>query len=109
MDAENRRQRWLALALLLLVLGGVYGLLLHPLWVQPLRTMAGELEQTRQRQARVQAELAQAPAVAAAPAEAKTPAVGELVTPAGNKAAMKEIIAKRKTESDAAKAKAAGG
>ena len=52
---------------------------------------------------------AAAPAVAAAPAEAKTPAVGELVTPAGNTAAMKEIIAKRKTESDAAKAKAAGG
>ena len=71
MDAENRRQRWLALALLLLVLGGVYGLLLHPLWVQPLRTMAGELEQTRQRQARVQAELAQAPAVAAALAQAQ--------------------------------------
>ena len=71
MDAENRRQRWLALALLLLVLGAIYGLLLHPLWVQPLRTMAGELEQTRQRQARVQAELAQAPAVAAALAQAQ--------------------------------------
>ncbi len=52
---------------------------------------------------------AQAPAAPAAPAEAKTPAVGEAFTPAGNEAAMKEIIAKHKAESDAAKAKAAGG
>lgn len=50
-----------------------------------------------------------AAAAPAAPAEAKTPAVGEAFTPAGNKAAMKEIIAKHKAESDAAKAKAAGG
>ena len=66
MDAENRHQRWLALGLLLLVLAAVYGLLLHPFWVQPLAGLDDELEQSQQRQARVQAELAQAPAVAAA-------------------------------------------
>ncbi|MBP9219671.1 MAG: hypothetical protein KBD39_09035 [Sterolibacterium sp.] len=57
------------------------------------------------------------PAAAPAPAAASTapavavvkgPAVGELVTPAGDAAAMKEIIAKAKVDSDAAKAKAAG-
>ncbi len=49
------------------------------------------------------------PAAPAAPAQVKAPAVGEVVTPAGNDASMKEIIAKAKVDSDAAKAKAAGG
>ncbi|KRG76010.1 general secretion pathway protein GspM [Stenotrophomonas ginsengisoli] len=66
MDADLRRQRWLALGLLLLVLGAIYALLLHPLWVQPMRELDSELAQSQQRQARVQAELAQGPAVAAA-------------------------------------------
>ena len=37
----------------------------------------------------------------------KAPAVGELVTPANDAAALREIIAQHKAESDAAKAKAA--
>jgi general secretion pathway protein M len=66
MDAENRHQRWLALGLLLLVLAAIYGLLLHPLWVQPMAELDDELAQSQQRQARVVAELSQASAVASA-------------------------------------------
>ncbi|MBV2234630.1 MAG: hypothetical protein KUL75_03695 [Sterolibacterium sp.] len=39
----------------------------------------------------------------------KAPAVGELVTPANDAAALRELIAQSKAESDAAKAKAAAG
>lgn len=53
---------------------------------------------------------AAAPVATVAPATdtVKGPAVGELVTPAGNAASMKEVIAKAKVDSDAAKAKAVG-
>lgn len=71
MDAESRHQRWLALGLLLLVVAAVYGLLVHPLWVKPLAELGSELEQSQQRQVRVAAELAQAPAVARALAQAQ--------------------------------------
>ena len=71
MDADLRRQRWLALGLLVLAVVALYGLLLHPLWVQPLRALDAERVQSQQRQARVQAELAQAPAVAAALEQAR--------------------------------------
>ena len=76
MAVENRQQRWLALLLLLLLLSAIYALLLHPLWVQPLRALDAELEQTRQRQARVEAEVVQAPAVAMALAEAQQQLAG---------------------------------
>lgn len=50
-----------------------------------------------------------AAAPAAAPAAGKSSVAGELVTPQSDKAAMKEIIAKAKVDSDAAKAKSAAG
>lgn len=59
------RDRLLALGLLLLVLGLLYALVVHPLWTVPLRAQQAELAQVHERQARVAAELAQAPAVAA--------------------------------------------
>lgn len=60
------RDRLLALGLLLLVLGSVYALAIHPLWTAPLLKLEGELAQVRERQARISAELQQAAHVAGA-------------------------------------------
>lgn len=71
MRVDPARDRWLALALLLGVLGLVYGLLVHPLWVRPLAALDQELAAVQERQARVQAELSQRDAIAARLAQAR--------------------------------------
>lgn len=60
------REQALAVGLLLLVLGLLYGLLVHPLWVRPLADEAKRIDALQQRQARAQAQIAQAPQVQAA-------------------------------------------
>lgn len=57
------RDRWLALALLLAVLGLVYLLVLHPLFTVPLRAADARIEELRGRDARVRGLLRQAPAI----------------------------------------------
>lgn len=71
MRVDPSRDRWLALALLLAVLGLVYGLLVHPLWVRPLHALDQELASVIERQARVQAELSQRGAIAERLAQAR--------------------------------------
>lgn len=61
--ARPERDRWLALALLLGVLALVYALLLHPLWVQPMQEVQSRIEGLRERDARMRALLAEAPAI----------------------------------------------
>lgn len=60
-----RRDRWLALALLLATLGLGYLLLVHPWWTQPMRAVDAEIDSLREREVRVHSQLRQAPAVAA--------------------------------------------
>ena len=65
------RDRLLALGLLLGVLAAVHVLVLHPLWVAPMLALEDELVQLRERQGRVEAELAQAPVIAERLAQAQ--------------------------------------
>lgn len=65
------RDRLLALGLLLGVLAAVHVLVLHPLWVAPMLALEEELVQVRERQGRVEAELAQAPVIAERLAQAQ--------------------------------------
>ncbi|WP_425604596.1 type II secretion system protein GspM [Stenotrophomonas pavanii] len=58
-----RRDRWLALALLLAVLGVAYLLLVHPWFTQPLRAIDADVAALREREARVQAQLQQRPQI----------------------------------------------
>ncbi|WP_425508387.1 type II secretion system protein GspM [Stenotrophomonas sepilia] len=58
-----RRDRWLALALLLAVLGLAYLLLVHPWFTQPLRAIDADVAALRERQSRVQAQLQQQPQI----------------------------------------------
>ena len=58
-----RRDRWLALALLLAVLGLAYLLLVHPWFTQPLREIDADVAALREREARVQAQLQQQPQI----------------------------------------------
>lgn len=57
------RERWLALAILLVVLLLGYLLLVHPWWTVPMREADSRIAQLQQRDARLRAELAQAPLV----------------------------------------------
>lgn len=57
------RERWLALGILLAVLLLAYGVLIHPWWTVPMRETSARIEQLQQRDARLRAELAQAPLV----------------------------------------------
>lgn len=59
----GRRDRWLALGLLLAVLGLVYLLLVHPLWTRPLREVGAQIASLQERQQRIDAQLRQAPQV----------------------------------------------
>jgi len=61
----ERGARWRALGILLSVLGVAYLALLHPWWTQPMLRLGGEIENLREREARVQALLQQAPEIAA--------------------------------------------
>ncbi|HZH44609.1 MAG TPA: type II secretion system protein GspM [Lysobacter sp.] len=63
MTAVSRRDRWLALALLLAVIGLAYLLLVHPWWTQPLREANARIAQLQQRELRQRMALAQAPQV----------------------------------------------
>ncbi|PZS49323.1 type II secretion system protein GspM [Stenotrophomonas maltophilia] len=58
-----RRDRWLALALLLAVLGLAYLLLVHPWFTQPLREIDADVAALRERESRVQAQLQQKPQI----------------------------------------------
>jgi general secretion pathway protein M len=58
-----RRDRWLALALLLAVLGLAYLLLVHPWFTQPLLAIDADAAALRERQQRVQAQLQQQPQI----------------------------------------------
>jgi len=62
--APTRRDRWLALGLLLAVLALVYLLLVHPLFTVPWRAMDQEIVALQERQQRVQVQLDQRPQVA---------------------------------------------
>ncbi|MGY4517212.1 general secretion pathway protein M [Lysobacter sp. HA18] len=57
------RERWLALGLLVALLLIAYGVLIHPWWTVPMREVGARIEQLQERDARLRAELAQAPAV----------------------------------------------
>ena len=57
------RDRWLALALLLAVLGLLYLLLVHPWFTQPLREADARIAELQERDARVRALLQQAPLI----------------------------------------------
>lgn len=57
------RERWLALGILLALLLVAYALLVHPWWTVPMRETSARIEQLQQRDARLRAELAQAPLV----------------------------------------------
>jgi general secretion pathway protein M len=57
------RDRWLALALLLAVLGLLYLLVLHPLFVAPLREADARIQELQERDARLRGLLAQRPQV----------------------------------------------
>lgn len=58
-----RRDRWLALALLVAVLGLAYLLLVHPWFTQPLVAVNADVAALRERQQRVQAQLQQQPQI----------------------------------------------
>ncbi|MFT4247765.1 MAG: type II secretion system protein GspM [Pseudomonas sp.] len=64
MAARVDRDRWLALGLLLAALALAYLLLVHPWFTQPLLALEDELQELRERDLRVSAQLAQAPQVA---------------------------------------------
>lgn len=57
------RDRWLALALLLAVLGLAYLLLVHPWFTQPLRAIDADVAALREREQRVLAQLQQRPQI----------------------------------------------
>ena len=61
--ARADRDRWLALALLLAVIGLVYLLLVHPLFTVPLREADARIAELRERDARVRSLLAQRPQI----------------------------------------------
>jgi len=60
----TRRDRWLALGLLLGVAAALYLLLVHPLLTQPLRALDADIASLQERGQRIDAQLKQAPQVA---------------------------------------------
>lgn len=60
----DKRDRWLALGLLLAALAVAYLLLVHPWWTVPLREVDGQIQELRERELRVRMQLQQAPQVA---------------------------------------------
>lgn len=57
------RERWIALGLLLAVLGLAYLLFVHPWWTVPLRETNARIAQLQERDARLRAQIVQAPLV----------------------------------------------
>ncbi len=60
----DKRDRWLALGLLLAALALAYLLLVHPWWTVPMREVEVQIQELRQRELRVRMQLQQAPQVA---------------------------------------------
>ncbi|KLD78707.1 general secretion pathway protein GspM [Xanthomonas hyacinthi] len=60
----DKRDRWLALGLLLAALALAYLLLVHPWWTLPMREVEVQIQELRQRELRVRMQLQQAPQVA---------------------------------------------
>ncbi|MCF7749433.1 type II secretion system protein M [Bacillus subtilis subsp. subtilis] len=60
----TRRDRWLALALLLAVIALAYLVLVHPWFTRPLQTIGAEISELQERDQRVQAQVQQRGAVA---------------------------------------------
>lgn len=65
MATAAERERWWALGLLLALLAALYLLLVHPWFTQPLLALGEEVSALREREQRVQMQIAQAPQVAA--------------------------------------------
>lgn len=63
-DMRAHRDRWLALGLLVLALGLVYGALVHPWWTLPMRAAGERIDALQQRELRLRAQLQQAPRIA---------------------------------------------
>lgn len=59
----SKRDRWLALGLLLALSGFVYGVLVHPSWTVPLREVNTRIQSLRERELRLRMQLVQAPQV----------------------------------------------
>lgn len=60
----GRRDRWLALALLLAAIGLLYLLVVHPLLVKPLQALDADIAQLQERRQRIDLQLKQAPQIA---------------------------------------------
>jgi general secretion pathway protein M len=63
-EAVDRRDRWLALGLLLAVLAVAYAILVHPWWTVPMLEAGARVESLQQRELRQRMQLQQAPQVA---------------------------------------------
>lgn len=63
MPRNVKRDRWIALGLLLLVIGVAYLVLVHPWFTQPMIAVQDELQALRERELRVRVQLQQAPEV----------------------------------------------
>ncbi|MEO6171179.1 MAG: type II secretion system protein GspM [Lysobacter sp.] len=63
-EAPTRRDRWLALGLLVAALGVAYAVLVHPWWTQPMREADARIDSLQQRELRLRMQLLQAPQVA---------------------------------------------
>ncbi len=63
-EVPTRRDRWLALGLLVLALGVAYALLVHPWWTMPMREADARIDSLQQRELRLRMQLLQAPQVA---------------------------------------------
>lgn len=69
--APTRRDRWLALGLLAVVLALIYALLVHPLWVAQMREVDSQVRLLQERHLRIRTQLLQAPQVAVGLQEAE--------------------------------------
>lgn len=63
-DPAQYRDRWLALGLLLVVLGIAYAVLIHPWWTVPMREAGDRIASLQERELRLRTQLRQAPQVA---------------------------------------------
>ncbi|WP_017168241.1 type II secretion system protein GspM [Xanthomonas phaseoli] len=63
MPRSVKRDRWIALGLLLLVIGVAYLVLVHPWFTQPMIAVQDDLQALRERELRVRVQLQQAPEV----------------------------------------------
>ena len=68
----TRRDRWLALGLLLLVLALAYAVLVHPWWTAPMLEANSRIDSLQQRELRLRMQLQQAPQVSGRLAQLRT-------------------------------------